>query len=387
MDRTINTKTRLNGNSPLMDHILSTIEGRIRQGHYPAGHYLPTERTLSQEFQASRSTLRLALAELERRDLLIRAPGCRPLIAGSHRRRLPSDATQRHSLGLWISGDPADVGGALTALGVQRTLDPDQFRIVVDNPIGLTLQECIRTEALALARMARDTDIAGIILWYLGGETNLPVLESLRAANMPLVFLDRLPPAGFDADYVGVDNEHGAAEMVRHLLSCGHERIAYVANTDTASTVEERRSGYRKALQEAGIGYRKELIVVSPFFPAPAEAVTVPSAEAAIRQLMAGPDAPTAIFAVNDDVAFLLLEALRHQGIRVPQDVALAGFDDVEHATPGVPQLTTVRQPFERMGQAAARLMLRRLEEGSASAYQHVILDTTLIARGSTRLD
>src|SRR5579871_3277598 len=150
MDRTINTKLRANGTSPLMDHILTTLEGRIRQGHYPAGHFLPTERALSQEFHASRSTLRQVLAELERRDLLIRAPGCRPLIAGSQRRLMPSDATQRHSLGLWISGDPADVGGALTALGVQRTLDPDQFRIVVDNPIGATLQECIRTEALAL---------------------------------------------------------------------------------------------------------------------------------------------------------------------------------------------------------------------------------------------
>src|SRR5579864_3451049 len=127
MDRTINTKLHSNGKSPLMDHILSTIEGRIRQGHYPAGHYLPTERALSQEFHASRSTLRLVLAELEQRDLLIRAPGCRPLIAGHQRRRVPADPTQRHSLGLWISGDPADVGGALTALGVQRALDPDQF--------------------------------------------------------------------------------------------------------------------------------------------------------------------------------------------------------------------------------------------------------------------
>ncbi|HLV78996.1 MAG TPA: substrate-binding domain-containing protein, partial [Chthonomonadaceae bacterium] len=266
----------------------------------------------------------------------------------------------------------------------QRTLDPDQFRMVVGNPVGPTLQECIRSESLALARMVRDTDIAGVILWYLGGEENLPALEALRAANMPLVFLDRLPPDGFDADYVGVDNEHAAAEMVRHLLSCGHERIAYVANTDTASTVAERRSGYRKALQEAGIANRKELTVVSPFFPAPEEEETVPSAEAAIQQLMAGPAAPTAIFAVNDDVAFLLLEALRHQGFQVPQDVALAGFDDIEHATPGPPQLTTVRQPFERMGQAAARLMLRRLEEGGAGVYQHIILDTALIVRGST---
>ncbi|HZT42871.1 MAG TPA: substrate-binding domain-containing protein [Chthonomonadaceae bacterium] len=383
MDRTINTKTSSNGNSPLIGHILSTIEGRIRQGHYPAGHYLPTERALSQEFHASRSTLRLVLAELERRDLLIRAPGCRPLIAGSQR-RAPSDPTQRHSLGLWISGDPADIGGALTALGVQRTLDPDQFRLVVGNPVGATLQECIRTEAFALARMARDTDIAGIILWYLGGETNLPALEALRAANMPLVFIDRLPPAGFEADYVGVDNEYASAEMVRHLLSCGHERIAYVANTDTASTVAERRAGYRKALQEAGIGYRKELVIASPFFPAPAEEDAVPSAEAAVRQLLDSPDAPTAIFAINDHIALLLLEALRQQGICVPQDVALAGFDDIERATPGSPQLTTVRQPFERMGQAAARLIRRRLDEDGASAYQHIILDTALIVRAST---
>lgn len=386
MVRTINTKTVGREGSPLINHIVSTLEERIRQGRYTAGHYLPTERALAEEFQASRSTLRHALVELEHRNLVVRAPGCRPLVSGRLPEHIPANPTLRHSLGLWISGDPADVGGALTALGVQRTLDPDRFRMVVGNPVGATIQECIRTEAQALARMARDTDIAGIILWYLGGAVNLPDLEALRAIGMPMVFLDRLPPAGFEADYVGVDNLHAAETMVKHLLACGHERIAFVANTDTASTVMERRSGYRKALREVGIVYRRELMMASPFFPAIDDDVDR-SADTVVEQLLAGPDAPTAVFAVNDDIALLLLEGLRRRGVRVPEDMAIGGFDDIEFCTPGISRLTTIRQPFERMGQAAARLMLQRLESGVVGAYRHIILDTTLIVRGSTQID
>jgi LacI family transcriptional regulator len=372
------------GKSPSVNFIAETLEERIQTGEYPHGQRLPTERDLAEEFKVSRTTVRMVLVELGRKNLVVRANGCRPLVRGDLAVvRTGDTATTRRSLGLQVSGDPTDIGGALTARGLHHALDSNTFRLVVANPVGTTMPECIQSEAQLLGRMSEDADLVGVILWYLGGSTNVPTLRKLRAAKLPMVFIDRLPPPGFEADYVGVNNKRAAAEMVRHLLSCGHRRIAFITNTDPASTVAERLAGYHQALKAAGVTYRQEQVMASSYFPASAEGIDQ-SANAVVERLLAQPDAPTALFAVNDHAAVLLVEALQAHGIRVPQDIAVAGFDDIEWCQPGKPFLTTIRQPFERMGEEAARLMLERLEPGTKPSYRHVLLDATLVVRDST---
>jgi LacI family transcriptional regulator len=232
--------------------------------------------------------------------------------------------------------------------------------------------------------MARDADIAGVLLWYLGGTRNLPALQALRDANIPLVFLDREPPPGFDADYVGIDNEYSAREVVTHLLRLGHRRIAHVSNVDPGSTVAARLSGYRQALEAEGVSYRPELVVAAPFIPPGSSAESHYYADL-VDRLLSLPDPPTAIWAVNDCHALCVLGALRARGVRVPEDVALAGFDGIERWLPGPSFLTTACQPFERMGVRAIERLLQRIEFGPAAPYQHVIMDAQLSIHGSTQ--
>src|SRR5262245_55256891 len=113
--------------------VVSALRERILSGEYPEGQCLPTERELAEEFQVSRATIRLALAELERSNLLYRAAGCRPLVRMGDGARRNEPLIARHSLGLWISGDPTDINGAMTVRGIHSVLDPDVYRLVVAN--------------------------------------------------------------------------------------------------------------------------------------------------------------------------------------------------------------------------------------------------------------
>lgn len=374
----------------IVRHIATIIESRIISEDYASNQWLPTERALAEEFRVSRPTIRQVLVELEERRLVMRSAGSRPIVcprSGKDARSTngathSESASKRISIGLWISGDPTDMGGAMTAQGIHEVLDADVFRLVVANHAGETLNALIESESEALRRFSSDRDIAGLILWYFGDSENLNALRTLRAANIPLVFVDRRPPATFPADYVGVHNELAARTVVQHLLDLGHRRIAHITNSEPASSVVERREGYRRALASRGIPFDPQLILTTKFM----EHGSIQQTAAGIaEQIRTMPNRPTALFAVNDYTAQFLIAALRAIGLRVPEDISVAGFDDEERLKAGEPFLTTVRQPFQTMGAEAAGLLLQRIAEGPTDTYCHTLLEAPLIMRGSTQ--
>ena len=185
----------------------------------------------------------------------------------------------------------------------------------------------------------------------------------------PLMRLDQRIPS------VSAANISGADQAMRHLLDLGHRRIAQIAGPHGWLATEDRRRGYRAALASAGI------------LPDPAlEVESIPEVDPgrnAAAALLALPDPPTAIFAFNDDTAIGAIQAARERGLRVPEDLSVVGFDDVEHATIVTPALTTVRQPLAEMGRTAVSL-LSRLMDGQSFETLHVELATRLVVRDST---
>ncbi|MCS6831692.1 MAG: substrate-binding domain-containing protein, partial [bacterium] len=290
--------------------------------------------------------------------------------------------TPRLTFGLWLWPSATFPGASAILRGIYKTLDANRYRLVIESPVDTEWRTVVNGEAQFLERITRDRDVAGAILWYLGGEANLPALRNARAAGIPLVFLDRRPPEGFPADYVGVDNRYAAAQVVHHLISRGHRHIAHITNVDNASTVHERLQGYRDALMEAGIPFRPELVLTETGSP---EAGYHSVHEALATQLLELPGPPTAVFCVNDMLALRLVDALRDRGVRVPEDIAVAGFDGLERWLPGSPFLTTANQPFERIGEWAARLLLQRVEQGDKGVYQQVLLEAPISIHASTR--
>ena len=216
-------------------------------------------------------------------------------------------------------------------------------------------------------RYTTGRHVDGVLFASLHGEDPLP--GRLARLGIPVVCSGR-PLDGADVPYVDVDHEGGVTRAVGHLIATGRRRIATIAGPQDMVAGIERLIGYRAALTAAGL---PELVAYGDF--------TRESGTAAMRALLAADPELDAVFAASDLMAHAALRALREAGRRVPEDVAVIGFDDIETAAYTEPPLTTVRQPIVELGRAMTRQLLR------IAAGEHVeqalMLPTELILRDS----
>jgi LacI family transcriptional regulator len=201
-----------------------------------------------------------------------------------------------------------------------------------------------------------------------------PAVTAAIAAGAPIVLLNRTL-AGVDADVVDADGVAGARSVARYLATHGRRRVALVGGLAGASTAREREAGFIAGCDDHGL----ELPGARRF----AGDFSHESGVAALEQLIAAGDVPDAIFCVNDLSAMGVLDAARHRGLRLPDDLWVIGFDDIEMASWPSYDLTTVHQPTHVMAHDALTLLERRLAEPAAER-QHLRLDAELVVRGST---
>ncbi|MGW8481758.1 LacI family DNA-binding transcriptional regulator [Microbacterium sp. NPDC055903] len=191
-------------------------------------------------------------------------------------------------------------------------------------------------------------------------------------AQVPVVAVD--PYAGPDGPAtVAVHNADAARDATRHLIELGHRRIAHVRGRTDLASAQQRESGYRSALDQAGIPF-DPLLVVDGGYRA---AATTEGA----RALLDLDEPPTAVFAANDLSALEMIRVAEERGLRVPSDLSVIGFDDIPEAAAATPQLSTVRQPLGEMGAAAVRMLLGMLDGGTP---EHVRMPAELVIRAST---
>jgi len=178
-------------------------------------------------------------------------------------------------------------------------------------------------------------------------------LRYLADHDLPAVLVDRLAWDHFDQ--VGTENLQATSELVEHLASKGHHRIALLCGLDGLSTTTERLDGYRLGLERSGLPH-------DPRFVAPG-ASDIDPARSAVHHLLALPEPPTAIVAANNRMTIGAMKGLRDLGLTVPDDIALVSFDDFEWADLFHPRLTVVAQPIPDIGAEAVRLLLNRLND------------------------
>jgi DNA-binding LacI/PurR family transcriptional regulator len=187
-------------------------------------------------------------------------------------------------------------------------------------------------------------------------------------------------PGTYDLD---VDSEQGAYQVVRYLIEQGHRRILHISGGRGLSGAEQRLAGYRHALKEASIAFDDDLVVHAGF--------SQNAGRYAMRLVLAGSTMqtlPTAVFCASDAIASGCLEVLAEGGLRVPEDISVAGFDDTFNARMTAPPLTTARQPFRRLGQRAVELLLLQIRQGveevEVSGAPHIeIFPVELVVRHS----
>jgi DNA-binding LacI/PurR family transcriptional regulator len=258
----------------------------------------------------------------------------------------------------------ADPFFASMARGVSSALSATQFQLVL-----LLAQN--GPEHDKIARYVQQRLVDGVLLMSLHGPDPLPGV--LRRAGVPTVLNGR-PSDLSDIPYVDADNRGGARTATAHLIAGGRRRIVTVTGPQDMPAGQDRHTGYCDALAAAGMKARRKDVATGDF--------TEASGVRAARTLLEAVPDLDAIFAASDAMAVGVLRELRATGRRVPDDVAVVGFDDAPYAEHTTPPLTTVRQPLEEMARRMCELLLAQIE-GNPADEQQVVLPTELVVRES----
>jgi LacI family transcriptional regulator len=221
-------------------------------------------------------------------------------------------------------------------------------------------------------RLFEEHGVLGVLVTP--AEAEIDHLRDLQRRGVQVVLLDRRSPIP-EISSVAVDDVAGADMAVAHLLELGHRRIGFINGPPTIEQCVDRRAGMVRALAAAGLDESAMVEIEVPFLNAD-------GGEAGATELLARDDRPTALFCVNDLTALGAMRTLRAHGLRIPQDVAVVGYDDVNFASMLTTPLTSVRQPTHELGRTAADLLLRAA--GGGSEPTHVEFQPELVVRASS---
>ncbi|RAV18780.1 LacI family DNA-binding transcriptional regulator [Paenibacillus contaminans] len=226
--------------------------------------------------------------------------------------------------------------------------------------------------------MVLSTRVDGV-LFAPAGDDSLSHLEKLRKHGIPFVLIDREVP-GMESDTVLGDSKEGARKLVEHLIGLGHRRIALLNGSLDVSTARHRYTGYKEALKLSDIPFDDELIAESAYSrSSPNRTIE------AIERLLQLPERPTALFAANNFLAIEAIRAMRDRGIRVPDDMSVVCFDDLDLASVIDPFLTVAAQPAYQFGTIGVQLLLDRIQETDGAEWRKIILPSEMIVRKSVQ--
>ncbi|TFH81760.1 MULTISPECIES: LacI family DNA-binding transcriptional regulator [Pseudomonas] len=220
-------------------------------------------------------------------------------------------------------------------------------------------------------RVLLEKRIDGLIVASAGGDSGL--VQGLAGVKTPMVIVDR-GLEGVDADLVRIDHEYGAYLATRHLIELGHRDIATIGGPASTSVAQMRRAGFCRALKEAGIEVPSSRMLESDF-------TSTGGYNAAAVLLESNP--PSAIFAGNDMIGIGVLRAAAERNVRVPAQLSVIGFDDIQMSRYVYPALTTVGQSILQLGEMAAEVLLRRIATPDLATDQRIVTPS-IVLREST---
>ena len=252
------------------------------------------------------------------------------------------------------------------ARGVEDAASDAGFSVILCNT------DESETEQERYIRIILEKQVDGVLLVPVRNPAD-PV-RAIKAQQVPVVVLDRRVPGDLETDVVRCDSEGGAYNLVNLLISMGHQRIAALVGPHDVSTAEDRVAGYRRALKDARLDW--EQVLYGEYSLESGYQLACESLRSAVR--------PTAYFAGNNFLAIGALRALREAGVKVPEQAALVGFDDLPEALVIDPFLTVIAQPAYDMGHKATELLLARLSGQTPETCQEIILPVKLIVRRSS---
>lgn len=358
---------------PLYVQLANTLREQIRMGELKPQERLDPETEIASRLAVSRGTVRQSLDLLVHEGLLNRAQG----------------------KGTFVVSRVGKVGSRIVGIivpylrdyftgqilrGVEEAFHEEHYSMILNHS-----DSDLEKERHQIQRLI-EAAARGLILFPIAEAYEFTTVRDVVPPDFPIVIIDRRIP-GLTADLVAVDNRQGAYDAVVHLLSMGHRRVACITTPDRPTSVEERIRGYEQALYDEGLFPLAAIPVSGTGKPTQVETETIPVYSdqelAPVDQLLRSPERPTALFCVNDFLALGVLHHLRSQGIRVPEDIAIVGFDDIALSSYPSVSLSSVSQPKREIGQKAAEMLFEQIQ-GGPREKREIALPTKLIVRDSS---
>jgi len=255
--------------------------------------------------------------------------------------------------------------------GIQNVLNPQGYRILMmqsDEDPAIERQHLLFLE---------EFNVDAIIVNLCHETYNQDLYKEILNRGTPLIFFDRIPDASLEVSKVMVDDHMKASLMVEHLIEIGRKRIAHIMGPSSIRNAIERAMGYQRILTKHQI-FDPELTVKTT-------GTGFEYGRKAVQQLINKKVEFDAIFAFTDTLAIGAMNYLLENNVKIPDEVAIASFSGTELSTIVYPQLTTVEQPLEEMGEAAAQLVLEKMKDKS-SENRTILLAPSLVYRGSTEM-
>lgn len=329
---------------------------------------MPTIREVAQKAQVSYTTVshvinntRFVTEETRQRVLAAMAElSYRPNTLARALRR-----GETCTLGL-ILPDSANPFFAEVGRSIEEAAFEKGYNIILCNSEGNKDKE------LRYVKVLSEKQMDGIIFMATGDETSS--LHSLLEQDIPIVVVDRELPE-IEMDLVLTNNWEGGYLATQHLIDLGHRRIACIAGPSFLTPSAQRVTGYRQALLDSGLEYNENLVVQGDFHPQ--------TGWQGAQQLLMLPEPPSAIFVCNDMMAIGVLSLAAAFGIRIPDELSVVGFDNIDLSAYTIPPLTTYAQPKTLLGQSAVSLLLERIQDRELPA-RRVVLTGKLVVRKST---
>lgn len=342
--------------------VAEILKQRIVDGTWSNGSSIPSEKELCAEFDVARGTVRQALANLEAEGYLSREQGRGTFV---HWKEFSTNRSRSQRLA-FIVPYVRDSSVPTILVGFQQVAEQANYSVIF-NHVNNDLQQQER-----VIHKLIDENVAGIALYPITSEY-IEIVENLNNARFPIVLIDRYLRT-VSTDYVMTDHFGGAIRATHYLFSLGHTRVGFATWLSPAVSMEHRFLGYSQALAERGVPLDNRLICRVEGYPM--------IDQTPMEAFLSGPDRPTAVFAANDRIAITLYRAAATVGLSVPGDLSVIGFDDLDVSAHLEPPLTTMAQPFLKIGRTAAELLLRRIN-GEQGNFEQIALEATFTVRES----
>lgn len=347
--------------NPKYQQLKEIIREEISKGKLkPRDQVLPEEK-IAERYGVSLGTVRQAMAELVSEGLIYKEQGKGTFVAEKKKKKT-------FTIGLLLTniGNPFF---SQIARSIQEKAHLLKYSVIYYNTNDQLIRE---TESI---NMLIERRVDGVILVPVLKSGEEKLIQKLKENDILFVYLDRYlnEPA---SDYIIIDNLSGVRQAMEYLISLGHKKISCISAQPFTQVLEQRVKAYKEIVRKNSLPVEDSLVQIS-------DLSDDKGGYDAANKLFSTKNRPTAIFATNDIIAIGAYKAAKDKGIRIPQDLSLVGFDDIEASSLLEIPLTTISQPIDEIGETAMKILAEKFERKDSQKLQKIVLEPKLVIRES----